>query len=221
MKYISFLVLLISFILLLSGCSRGYRSNTQLDITHQKQQEYAQAQHQKQFERSIVKHQQLTRAQNTYKHQAKATFRSKPAPNINHYSQQSQNNAVVSQQQIRNRISQIAHSTIGAPYKWGGNNPHHGFDCSGLMSYIHKNALGINIPRTAAQQRDQSRTIPYEKLQPGDMLFFKTGRNANHVGVYIGNRKFVHAATGSKHVKIASMDSPYWHKRFVKFGTFL
>jgi len=139
----------------------------------------------------------------------------------NHSSQQSRSNAVSSQQHARSRISRIAYSTIGAPYKWGGNNPHEGFDCSGLMSYVHKNALGMKIPRTAAQQRDTSRTISYAQLQPGDMLFFKTGKNSNHVGIYVGNREFVHAATGSKKVRKVSMDNAYWHKRFVKFGTFL
>lgn len=134
---------------------------------------------------------------------------------------QAHSNAVVTQNPARNLMTRIAHSTIGTPYKWGGNNPQQGFDCSGLMSYVHRNALGVKIPRTAAQQRDNSRTISYAQLQPGDMLFFKTGKRSNHVGVYVGNRKFVHAASGSKHVKIASMDSSYWHKRFVKFGTFL
>ena len=124
-------------------------------------------------------------------------------------------------QPVRNYMVQVATSAIGKPYRWGGDNPQKGFDCSGLMTYVHKNALGINIPRTAAKQRDSSRTIDYAELQPGDMLFFKTGRNSNHVGVYIGDRKFVHAATGSKRVKIASMDNRYWHSRFVKFGTFL
>jgi len=121
----------------------------------------------------------------------------------------------------RNRMMQIAKSTIGAPYKWGGNNPQRGFDCSGLMSYVHKNALGLKIPRTAAKQRDNSRTINFAQLQPGDMLFFKTGKKSNHVGVYIGNRKFIHAPSSGKRVTVASMDSSYWYKRFVKFGTYL
>jgi len=125
------------------------------------------------------------------------------------------------QQLSRKRMVQIATNTIGSPYRWGGNNPSEGFDCSGLMSYVHKNALGMKIPRTAAQQRDNSRTISYAQLQPGDMLFFKTGKKSNHVGIYIGKRKFVHAATGSKHVRLATMDSSYWFKRFVKFGTYL
>jgi cell wall-associated NlpC family hydrolase len=116
---------------------------------------------------------------------------------------------------------QIAKSTIGTPYKWGGNSPQRGFDCSGLMTYVHRNAVGLKIPRTAAKQRDNSRTINYAQLQPGDMLFFKTGKKTNHVGVYIGNRKFIHAPSGGKRVKVASMDSSYWFKRFVKFGTYL
>lgn len=115
----------------------------------------------------------------------------------------------------------IAKDSIGVPYKWGGSTPQRGFDCSGLMSYIHKNALGMKIPRTAAQQRDKSRTITYSQLQPGDMLFFKTSSKSNHVGIYIGDRQFVHAPSGGKQVKIATMDSSYWHKRFVKFGTYL
>ena len=121
----------------------------------------------------------------------------------------------------RYRMLQIAKSTIGVPYRWGGNNPREGFDCSGLMKYVHKQATGIIIPRTAAQQRDNSKTISYNQLQPGDMLFFKTGKRSNHVGIYVGNRQFVHAPSGGKRVKITSMDSAYWHKRFVKFGSYL
>lgn len=121
----------------------------------------------------------------------------------------------------RNLMVRIARDTIGTPYKWGGNSPQKGFDCSGLMTYIHTNALGMKIPRTAAQQRDNSKTISYAQLQPGDMLFFKTSRTSNHVGIYIGNRQFIHAPSGGKRVKITTMDSSYWFKRFVKFGTYL
>ena len=126
-----------------------------------------------------------------------------------------QQSPVTNIQPARLRMIEIAKSTIGVPYKWGGNNPQRGFDCSGLMSYVHKNALGLKIPRTAAQQRDNSRTINYAQLKPGDMLFFKTGKRSNHVGVYIGDRKFIHAPSGGKRVKVASMNSSYWHKRFL------
>ncbi len=196
MKKIRTAIIFIVLIQFLSGCSQGYRSN---------------AYDMQQAQRA----QQANQARNTTKIHAKASRKS------SHTSQQTHASAVVTQHSARDLMQKIAHSTIGNPYKWGGNNPQQGFDCSGLMSYVHKNALGMKIPRTAAQQRDSSRTISYAELQPGDMLFFKTGRNSNHVGIYVGNRKFVHAATGSKHVKVASMDSSYWHKRFVKFGTFL
>ena len=121
---------------------------------------------------------------------------------------------------VRSRMVSLIKSTLGIPYKWGGDNPQRGFDCSGLMRYVHKNA-GINIPRTAAQQRDNSQTIDYKQLQPGDMLFFKINRKTNHVGMYIGDRKFIHAPSSGKTVTVASMDSSYWYKRFVKFGTYI
>lgn len=220
MKKTSCINLFVTFVLFLSGCSQGYRSNAYHDqITHQ-QRLAAQRQYQKQQQVQTRKNTQRAK-QVSYQRRLKPSRSPQLTSKPSHISQQAHANAVTSQQHARQLISRMAHSTIGTPYKWGGNNPHQGFDCSGLMSYVHKNALGINIPRTAAAQRDHSRTITYEELQPGDMLFFKTGRNSNHVGVYIGNRKFVHAATGSKHVKVASMDSSYWHKRFVKFGTFL
>ena len=120
----------------------------------------------------------------------------------------------------RNRLLGIAKNTLGTRYKYGGTNPRSGFDCSGLLSYIHKQGLGLNIPRTAAAQRDNSRTLSYAQLQPGDILFFKTGKRSNHAGIYIGNRQFIHASTSKRRVMVAKMDSKYWHSRFVKFGTF-
>ncbi|MGK0271859.1 MAG: cell wall-associated NlpC family hydrolase [Cocleimonas sp.] len=205
MKKTCILLLFIGLIQFLSGCSHGYHSNTfQIQQAQQQQRSNQIRQHAK------VKAPSIRNASQT-----------KSVRKSSYTSQQTQRNAVVTQHPGRSLMTKIAHSTIGNPYKWGGNNPQQGFDCSGLMSYVHRHALGIKIPRTAAQQRDNSRTISYAQLQPGDMLFFKTGKRSNHVGIYVGNRKFVHAATGSKEVKVASMDSSYWHKRFVKFGTFL
>ena len=193
MKKISYVILFIGLIQFLSGCSQGHSSNA--NNAYQAQQRHAIAQSNKQ--------------------------KAATAPNQHQIQQSDRNKSAGSQYPARNQMMKVAYSTVGTPYKWGGNNPQQGFDCSGLMKYVYKNALGVNIPRTAAKQRDRSRTVNYAQLQPGDMLFFKTGRNSNHVGIYVGNRKFVHAASGSKNVKIASMDSSYWHKRFVKFGTFL
>jgi cell wall-associated NlpC family hydrolase len=120
----------------------------------------------------------------------------------------------------RSQIINMAYQKIGVRYKYGGNSPRTGFDCSGFTKYIH-NETGINIPRTAAQQRDASRTIRYSELQPGDLIFFKTGRKSNHVGIFVGNGEFIHASTGSRRVKIDKLDRPYWRKHFVKFGTYM
>jgi len=120
----------------------------------------------------------------------------------------------------RHRIMQAAHSALGIPYLYGGNNPARGLDCSSLMQFIHKR-VGITLPRTAAAQRDRSKTIPYQQLQPGDMLFFKINRRTNHVGIYIGHGKFIHASSSNRRAVISSMKLPYWKKRFVKFGSYL
>lgn len=208
MRKMTITFIFIGLIQFLSGCSQGYRSNAHQIQQAQQQQAQIQAyQNQQRINQARQNKQRVERA--------------KVPQKSNHASQQTHANAIVNKTPTRNLMTRIAQSTIGKPYKWGGSNPQQGFDCSGLMTYVHENALGIKIPRTAAQQRDKSRTISYAQLQPGDMLFFKTGKNSNHVGVYVGDRKFVHAATGSKQVKVASMDSSYWHKRFVKFGTFL
>jgi cell wall-associated NlpC family hydrolase len=123
--------------------------------------------------------------------------------------------------QARQGIIQQAYKALGTRYKYGGSSPREGFDCSGLMTYIHKNGAGINLPRTAAEQKNNSRTVRYSDLQPGDMLFFKTSSKVHHVGVYIGQRQFIHAPNRRSKVKITTMDNRYWHSKFVKFGTFL
>jgi len=121
----------------------------------------------------------------------------------------------------RHRIMDAAYSALGIPYLYGGNSPARGLDCSSLMQFIHKKALGKTLPRTAAVQRDSSKTIAYQSLQPGDMLFFKIDSRTNHVGIYIGHGKFIHASSGKRRAIIDSMDKAYWKKRFVKFGSFI
>ena len=121
----------------------------------------------------------------------------------------------------RHRVLDAAYASLGTPYIYGGNNPAKGLDCSSLMQFIHKRATGTALPRTAAQQRHRSKTINYQNLQPGDMLFFKIDRRNNHVGIYIGDGKFIHASSSNRRASIASMKLPYWKKRFVKFGSYL
>ncbi|MCK5918629.1 MAG: C40 family peptidase, partial [Cocleimonas sp.] len=119
----------------------------------------------------------------------------------------SQNPTYSPSHQARQSIVRLAYQELGTRYKFGGSSPREGFDCSGLMTYIHKNGASIKIPRTAAQQQNRSRTVNYAKLQPGDMLFFKTSTKSNHVGIYIGNRQFIHAPNRRSKVKITTMDN--------------
>lgn len=131
---------------------------------------------------------------------------------------QSQANSILNSQ--RSSIIKVAHRSLGTRYKWGGETPQEGFDCSGLTQYAYQQS-GIKIPRTAAQQRDASRRVSYAQLQPGDLIFFRINAKTNHVGIYIGNHQFIQAGSGSGRVKVENLDNPYWKKRFVKFGTYL
>jgi cell wall-associated NlpC family hydrolase len=107
-------------------------------------------------------------------------------------------------------------------YTYGGETPREGFDCSGLTQYVYKNAQGITLPRTAAEQSASSRTISFEQMRPGDLIFFRTsGSKVNHVGIYIGRGDFIHAASGSSKVSTDSLSKTYWQQRLVKFGAFL
>lgn len=121
----------------------------------------------------------------------------------------------------RQQIIAAAKQQLGIKYRWGGNTPRQGFDCSGFTKYSLK-SLGANIPRTAAQQSKASRTIKRSDLRPGDMIFFKTkGRRVNHVGIYLGNGKFIHAASGGGRVMTDDLRKNYWQKRLHKYGTFV
>lgn len=115
-----------------------------------------------------------------------------------------------------------AHQALGMRYTFGGKTPREGFDCSGLTQYVYKNAQGITLPRTAAEQSAASRTVSFEQMRPGDLIFFRTrGNKVNHVGIYIGHGEFIHAASGGNKVSIDSLSKTYWQQRLVKFGTFL
>ena len=104
---------------------------------------------------------------------------------------------------------------VGKPYVWGANGPD-SFDCSGLTRYIYKNAFGKEIPRVSYEQAEYGKSIAKKDLQPGDLVFFDTrgkGR-VSHVGIYIGNDEFIHAANSKKGV-IKSSLSGYYEKKYM------
>jgi cell wall-associated NlpC family hydrolase len=116
-------------------------------------------------------------------------------------------------------VLQAAESRIGAPYRYGGAGPD-GFDCSGLVAYAHRQA-GITVPRTAAEQYSQALPVDRRALRPGDLVFFRlSGRDVGHVGIYVGDDRFVHAPQSGGHVRFASLQDEWYRQRFVGAGRF-
>lgn len=106
---------------------------------------------------------------------------------------------------------------VGKPYRYGGADLH-GFDCSGLVLYIY-GELGIELPRSAAEQHRMVKKVDRDELQPGDLLFFKINRKRiSHVGIYVGDNRFVHAPQSGKRVIIRSLDEEYYVKHWVGAG---
>lgn len=122
------------------------------------------------------------------------------------------------QGKVDNVIS-YAKEMIGTPYVWGGNTPKEGFDCSGLMVYVFEKGAGIELPRVS---RDMSKmrvqSVSRDKLRAGDLLFFKTDRRrkrVNHVALYVGGGRFIHAPTSGKLVKRDTLSKRYWTRAYV------
>jgi murein DD-endopeptidase len=100
---------------------------------------------------------------------------------------------------------------VGKPYRFGGSSPA-GFDCSGLVQYSYRQA-GVALPRNTDQQRSVSRLVKVADLRRGDLLFFnQEGKKYGHLGIYIGDGKFIHAPSSGKSVRSDRLDSPYWKK---------
>lgn len=101
-------------------------------------------------------------------------------------------------------------SLMGIPYRWGGNTPEEGMDCSGFIRYVFKKSLGINLPRTAAEMSKIGKRVGLNDLEPGDLLFFNTGRGSNtHIGMYIGDNKFIQAPRTGQDIQITQFDGYY------------
>ncbi len=106
-------------------------------------------------------------------------------------------------------------SLIGIHYRRGGESPESGFDCSGFVRYIFRESLGLRLPRTSRDISQYGKTIPREDLQPGDLVFFNTLRRGfSHVGIYLGDYRFVHAPASGGEVRVEDMRQAYWTKRF-------
>ncbi|WP_213878447.1 C40 family peptidase [Pseudomonas sp. dw_358] len=106
---------------------------------------------------------------------------------------------------------------LGKPYVWGGSSPSRGFDCSGLVKYAFNDVHAADLPRTSnAMSKGHGEKIDRKDLKPGDLLFFNIeSRRVNHVAIYLGNNRFIHAPRSGKTVSIDTLNKPYWQSHYV------
>jgi cell wall-associated NlpC family hydrolase len=104
---------------------------------------------------------------------------------------------------------------IGVRYRWGGTSPDSGLDCSGFVRYVFQDTLGLALPRRAEEMSRVGEKVRMSDLKPGDLVFFNTMRRTfSHVGIYIGDNKFVHSPSTGSTIRVDDMDDAYWEKRF-------
>ena len=114
-----------------------------------------------------------------------------------------------------NALASTAMRYLGIRYRLGGDTPKGGFDCSGLVTYAAEKSLGLKLPRTSAEIAQEGEPVKLAELRKGDLVFFNTlGRKYSHVGIYLGNKKFVHAPRTGAVVRVENMDIAYWKKRY-------
>ncbi len=125
-------------------------------------------------------------------------------------------------EELRHELVQTAHRFIGVPYRWGGTSAEDGFDCSGLTLVCYR-LNGLNLPRVSYNQFSAGRSVPQSKLRKGDLVFFATngGGKVSHVGMYIGQGRFIHAPRKGKTVRIASLSNSFWKRAYVGGRTYL
>ena len=119
--------------------------------------------------------------------------------------------------QVNNSVVSRAMDAVGTPYRWGGTNPKKGLDCSGLVKYAFNGVKGANLPRTSnAMASGHGQKVDRKDLKPGDLLFFNIeSRKVDHVAIYLGNDRFVHAPSRGKSVTVDTLKKPYWDSHYV------
>jgi cell wall-associated NlpC family hydrolase len=114
-------------------------------------------------------------------------------------------------------ISIAAVGLVGVPYRYGGNNPKGGFDCSGLIAYVYQKSANIKLPRTIQEMSTKGRSVENQAPAPGDLIFFNTtGEKYSHAGIYVGQGRFVHAPSAGGTVRLEYITTPYWAARFTE-----
>ncbi|MEO7936885.1 MAG: C40 family peptidase [Dokdonella sp.] len=116
---------------------------------------------------------------------------------------------------LANAVLFRAMSLVGTRYRFGGNTPDSGFDCSGLVGYVFRDAIGVRLPRTSAELGELKQPdVSLKHLQSGDLVLFADHRRISHVGIYVGNGRFVHAPNSGGTVRLDRLDAPGWKDTF-------
>ncbi|MET3929383.1 cell wall-associated NlpC family hydrolase [Lysobacter sp. OAE881] len=114
-----------------------------------------------------------------------------------------------------NAVLMRAISLVGTPYRYGGNTPEGGFDCSGLVNYVYRDMLSLSLPRTSRDLAAfQGPKIVPDRLAAGDLVFFGQSGNVSHVGIYVGEGRFVHAPSTGGTVRLDHLDGSYWRDHY-------
>ena len=113
-------------------------------------------------------------------------------------------------------VLQRAFALLGTPYRWGGTSPERGFDCSGLVGYVFR-SIGVDLPRVSRAMAHEGTAITDRSaLAEGDLVFFGKRGRVDHVGIYIGEGKFLHAPRTGRDVTVSSLDSGYWSQKYLQ-----
>lgn len=116
---------------------------------------------------------------------------------------------------IAQEVLMNALSLTGTKYKYGGSSPETGFDCSGFVRYVFQQAASLALPHSTRALSQLGQVIPLEQLKPGDLVFFDTLKSAfSHVGIYLGDSRFIHAPSAGGNINVVNMNDAYWAKRF-------
>ncbi|MDA0147593.1 NlpC/P60 family protein [Vibrio sp. LaRot3] len=131
------------------------------------------------------------------------------------FSRSNQSSLSPEELQTKQKLMDVYQIWQGAPYRLGGTSLN-GVDCSAFVQTAYSNGLQVNLPRTTKTQVEIGRAVDYDQAKVGDLVFFKTSYTTRHVGIYLGNKQFMHAST-SKGVIISRLDNPYWAGNFWQF----
>lgn len=122
---------------------------------------------------------------------------------------------VEAEDDAQNGMAFYALSLSGTPYKYGGNSPDTGFDCSGFVEHVFRHSLGISLPRGTSEIWRAGQEIGADQLRPGDLVFFDTlKRMFSHVGIYLGDDRFVHSPSNGGSIRVDNISEDYWRQRF-------